>query len=194
MSRQQINYILAAIIILLAAAAGISIFNKSGDIGFRQAAIQGNTENTRPDNHPPGEIAQRLAALIQMSAEDPQNADIRAEIGNTYYDLGEYEKAVAQYRKSLEIQPRNPYVETDLATCLHYLNRHDEALQILDNVLKYQPDFQQALYNKGIVLIYGKDDVQGGIAAWEEMLKQDLDPARRADIEQSIRQLKSSAP
>jgi len=192
MSRQQTNCILAAIVILLATAAGISIFHKSDDPVIRGASVTDNAGPSPPDNHPPGEMAGRLSDLLKMSAEDPQNADIPAEIGNTYYDLGEYDKAVAQYRRSLELRPGNPYVETDLATCLHNLNRHDEALLVLNNVLKYRPDFPQALYNKGIVLIYGKKDVPGGIAVWEELLKQDLDPARKADIEQSIRQYRSS--
>ena len=136
MSRRQINCVFAVIVIGLAVAAGVSIFNKFGNPLIREAAVNDNPAGTMPDNHPPEEIAKRLAALIRMSADDPQNADILAEIGNTYYDLDEYDKAVDSYRKSLEIQPGNPYVETDLAACLHYLNRHDEALVILDNVLK----------------------------------------------------------
>ncbi|MBN2319768.1 MAG: tetratricopeptide repeat protein [Acidobacteria bacterium] len=191
MSRRKINYIFAAIVIGLA-AAGISFFTESGDPIIRDSAVNENSDGTLPVNHPPEEIAKRLTALIQMSAEDPQNADILSEIGNTYYDLGDYDKAIAQYRKSLEIQKRNPYVETDLATCLHYLNRNDEALSILDNVLKYQPNFPAALYNKGVVLIHGKNDPQRGITVWEELLKQDIDPTRRAEIEQSIREHQSS--
>ena len=193
MSRQQINCIFAAILILLAAAVAFSLFHKAGNPIIREDAVKENSDQVLPVNHPPEEIAKRLASLIRMSTEDPQNADILNEIGNTYYDLGEYDKAIDSYRKSLEIRPGNPYVETDLATCLHYLSRHDEALLILNNVLKYQPDFPAALYNKGVVLIHGKEDLQNGIAVWEELLKQDLDPARRAEIEQSIRRYKSSS-
>ena len=192
-SKRGINSIFAVIVIGLAAVAGISVFNRSGNPVIRESAVKENADATLPDNHPPEEIAKRLAALIQMSAEDPQNADLLSEIGNAYYDLGDYDKALASYRKSLEIQPQNPYVETDMATCLHYLNRNDEALLILDKVLKYRPNFPPALYNKGIVLIHGMNDLEGGIASWEELLKQDLDPARRAEIEQSIQQYKSSA-
>ena len=192
MNRREINFIFAVIVILLAAAAGISIFNKSGDSIIRKASVKEAPDNTIPENHPPEEVVKRLTALIAMSDKNPQNADILAEIGNLYYDLGEYDKAIVQYRKSLDIKPLNPYVETDLATCLYKLNRNDEALSILNNVLKYRPDFQQALYNKGIILIHGKNDPDSGIAAWEEMLKLDLDPARKAEIEQNIRQYKSS--
>lgn len=192
MTRQQVNCIFAVIAIGLAVATGISFFSDSGNPVIREAVVKESSDETLPAGHPPEEIAERLSALIQMSAEDPQNADILSEIGNTYYDLGEYDKAVDSYRKSLEIRPRNPNVETDMATCIHYLGRHDEALSLLNNVLKYRPDFAPALYNKGIVLIYGIKDPDRGIAAWEELLKQDLAPARKAELEKSIRELKSS--
>ena len=192
MSRRRVNCIIAVIVIALAAITGISIFNKSNGPVIRSTDAEGRSSEILPGNHPPENIARRLTDLIEKSDKDPQNAQILTEIGNIYFDLGEYDKAIARYRKSLEIQPRNPHAETDMATCLHYLDRHDEALLILNNVLNYRPDFPSALYNKGVVLIYGKKDTQGGLAAWEELLKQDLDPAQRAEIEQRIRQFKPS--
>ncbi|MBN2243054.1 MAG: tetratricopeptide repeat protein [Acidobacteria bacterium] len=193
MSKRQIDCILGIIVIALAATAGISYFRKSETPVIREAGPGENPGGAMPENHPPAEIAARLAALIQMSAENPRNADIRKEIGNAYYDLGEYEKAMESYRESLEIEPGDPGLETDLATCLHYLGRDEEALALLNGVLNSRPDFAPALYNKGVVLIHGMNDPEGGIAAWEELLKQDMDPARRADIERSIREYKASA-
>jgi tetratricopeptide (TPR) repeat protein len=191
-SKRQINFIFAVIVIALGSLAVTFIYMRSGSPVIRPTEQTVSSTGGLPENHPPVDVAQKLAALLQMGAEDPQNADIQMEIGNIYYDLGEYESAAASYQKSLDIRPGNPYIETDLATCFHYLGRDDEALKILDNILKYSPDFSQALYNKGIVLIHGKNDIEGGIAAWEELLKQaDLEPARRAEIEQSIQQLKS---
>jgi len=192
MKRRQIHIIFTVIVLALAAITGVSIFNKTADPVKRTTDPERGAGNTLPENHPPENVARRLTDLIEKSDQDPRNAQILNEIGNIYYDMGQYDKAMERYRKSLEIQPRNPYVETDLATCLHYLKQHDEALLTLNNVLNYRPDFHSALYNKGVVLIYGKDDRQGGIAAWEELLKQDIDPTQRAEIEQRIRQLKSS--
>lgn len=192
MSKQQINFIFALIVMGLGSATVLSIYMNSGNPVIRETAPAESSNEPMPENHPPIDTAKKLASLIQMSAEDPQNAEIHIEIGNIHYDLGEYDKAVNSYRKSLDILPDNPYVETDMATCLHRMGRHDEALNILDNVIKSQPDFPQALYNKGIVLIHGKNDIESGIAVWEELLKLDLEPARKAEIEQSIRQLKTS--
>jgi tetratricopeptide (TPR) repeat protein len=192
MNRKGINLIFALIVIGLGSAAVFSIYRSSGNPALRTAAPGGPSSEPLSEDHPPVETDQQLAALIQMSMEDPQNAEIQAEIGNIYFDHKEYDKAIIYYQKSLDLRPGNPNVETDLATCFHYTGRNDEALILLDKVIKNRPDFPQALYNKGIVLIHGKNDIEGGIAAWEELLKSDLEPARRAELEQSIQRLKSS--
>jgi tetratricopeptide (TPR) repeat protein len=130
--------------------------------------------------------------LIRQGEENPQNADIQAQIGNIYYDMGEYNQAVTSYRRSLGLKPDQANVETDLATCFHYLGQDDEALKHFDHVLTYSPGFVQAMYNKGVVLIHGKNDIEGGLRTWEKLLQMDLDPAKRAEIEKSVQQLKSS--
>ena len=112
MNRRQINFIFAVIVILLAVAAGVSIFKKSGDSVIRETAVKEAPNNTIPENHSPEEIVKRLTALIEMSDKDPQNADILTEIGNLYYDLGEYDKAIGQYRESLDIKPLNPFYQS----------------------------------------------------------------------------------
>lgn len=190
-SRRGIHFIFAAIVTGLGLTAVLSMYMGSSAPAIRTDASTVASSEAMPEEHPPADIADKLAGLIELSMENPQNADIRKEIGNLYYDLGEYDKAVDYYRRSLNIQPGDPHVETDLATCLYYLGRYDEALEILDAVIKKRPDFPQALYNKGIVLIHGNNDIQGGIAVWEHLMETDLEPAKRAELEQSIRQLKS---
>jgi tetratricopeptide (TPR) repeat protein len=192
MNKKRINLIFALIVIGLGFTAVFSVYKSSGNPVRRTAAPNESSTEPLPENHPPVETDQQLAALVQMSMKDPQNAEIQAAIGNIYFDRKEYDKAIVYYQKSLDLRPGNPNVETDLATCFHDTGRNDEALKLLDNVIKNRPDFLQALYNKGIVLIHGKNDIEGGIAVWEKLLKSDLDPARRAELEQSIQQLKSS--
>jgi tetratricopeptide (TPR) repeat protein len=128
-----------------------------------------------------------------VAAREPQNPEYPTQIGNLYYDAGEYGKAVDYYQRSLKIRPRDPNVETDLATCFHYLGQEDRALEVLDNVLRYNPGFTQAKFNKGIVLIEGKKDVKNGIAVWEDLLRSDPNYSQREQLQQRIRQLKETA-
>ncbi len=180
---------------MVLALAGVALFSMYQNMGkpvVQEAPASDPASTTLPENHPPLEAANRLTELEKMSAGDPQNADYTTQIGNTYYDLGQYQKAADAYEASLKLRPGDPGVETDLATCYHFLGQEDKALKMLNTVLQDRPDYPQALFNKGIVLIDGKHDPAAGIAVWESLLRSNPGFPQRALIEQKIRTLRSS--
>ena len=190
-NKTQINFIFALLSAGLLIATILAAVRHEG-LPIRPSTVNTPTAGTMPENHPSVDMVQKLAQLIRLGEENPQDADIQTQIGNIYYDMGEYDQAVISYRRSLGIKPDQANVETDLATSFHYLGQDDEALKHFDHVLTYSPGFLQAMYNKGVVLIHGKNDPEGGLRTWEELLQMDLDPAKRAEIERSVQQLKSS--
>ena len=187
-----VNVILGCIVAALALTAGTFLYINSDKPEIRPAAPQAPGENALPENHPSIDTANTLAALEKMSAADPQNPDYQTQIANLYYDLGQYAKAVGFYEKSLGLKPRNPNVETDLAACYHYLGQNEKALETLEKVLAYSPGFAQAMFNKGIVLISAKSDIQGGVKVWEDLLRLNPDYPQKAELEQKIHQLKNA--
>ncbi len=188
-----LNLIFGITVSLLAAVAAVSMYLNRDLPAIREAPASSFPSDGRlPEGHPPIDAANQVASLEQMAANDPGNADIRIQIGNAYYDMGQYQKAAEAYEESLRLRPGNPGVGTDLATCYHELGQHDKALAILDQVLQYQPDFAQALFNKGIVLQTGKNDLKGAIAAWEKLLLKNPNYPQKAELEQKINQLKAA--
>jgi cytochrome c-type biogenesis protein CcmH/NrfG len=188
LSRYSINLVFAIIVAAMGTTAATFIYLNSSqpDVQAQPAPAQ------LPENRPPPDSTNRIAALQQVFAREPQNPEYPSQIANLYYDLGQYDKAADFYQKSLSLRPRDPSVETDLATCFHYLGQDDKSLETLDNVLRYSPGFAQAKYNKGIVLIEGKKDVSGGISVWEDLLRSDPGYPQRAELEKRINQLKGS--
>ncbi len=193
MGRKTLNLVLGSIVISLAVVAAVFMYLNWDLPVIRESpsAAMGSDEGL-PEGHPPVDSSNRLTALEQMSRSDPQNAEIKAQLGNAYYDVGQYQKAADAYEESLKLKPQNAGVETDLATCYHELGQDDRALAIFDKVLQYKPNHPQALFNKGIVLQSGKKDLKGALAAWELLLKTNPDFPQRAELEQRINQLKSS--
>jgi tetratricopeptide (TPR) repeat protein len=189
LSRFSVNLMFGIIAAALGITAGTAIY-----VSSKQPEVQERpADNTRlPEGQPPIDSAGRIAALEQLTAREPQNADYPAQTANLYYDIGKYDKAAEYYQRSLRIRPRDPNVETDLATCFHYLGQDDKALEILNNVLSYNPGFVQAKFNKGIVLVEGKKDIKGGIAVWEDLLRSDPAYSQKAELEQRIQKLKAS--
>lgn len=187
LSKLRINVIFAVVMTLALGAAAVS----SKKYFSSRIKASDSSSAHLPKDHPPIDLSKELAELQKMSAKDPQNADYLTQIGNIYYDMSQYGKAVDYYKKSLDIRPRDPNVETDLAACFHYLGQQDKSLELLDNVLNYNPNFAEAMFNKGIVLISGKDDAKGGIGVWENLLQVHPDYPRKTEIQQKIDQLKS---
>jgi len=192
---RAINFVFGSTVALLAGCVlGFLYYN-----GGRKPAIAPPSASTLPadhpalpENHPPIESARELMTLEQLSRSDPQNPDYKIRIGNLYYDLGQYRRAAEAYQASLALRPEDPSVETDLATCLHQLGEHDKALATLEHVLRYRPNFRQALLNKGVVLYAGKNDRRGAIAAWEELLRVDPNLPQRAELQARIDELKAA--
>jgi tetratricopeptide (TPR) repeat protein len=190
--RKWIANLAFAVVAALLGLTAVIFSIRSGQTGNRVTEERESSGSQYQENRPIADAADRLRELERLAADNPQNPDFRTQIGNLYYDLGQYDKAADFYQQSLAIRPRDPHVETDLATCFHYMGQSDKALEILDRVLKYNPGFPQAMFNKGVVLVSGKKDVKGGIAVWEDLLKSDPGYPQRSDLEQRIKQLKGS--
>ncbi len=192
-TKSRVNIAFACIVAVLAMIVVREIYINQGSPAHKPAAAQKSAGVQLPENHPSMEAVERLMALEQKIAQDPQNADYITQIANLYYDLGQFEKAADFYQQSLKIRPEDPGIETDLATCLRNLGKTDKALEILEKILQYRPDFPQAMFNAGIILAYDKNDMQGALRIWEDLLRVDPAFSQEAELEKRINQLRSSS-
>lgn len=186
------NLVFACLAVLLAITAISSIYFRTGNTDNHPTSAKESSGAMQPTNPTMGSATNQLAELERLATEHPENAEYQTQLANLYYDAAQYEKASAHYQESLKIRPQNPYVGTDLATCYHYLGQNDKALEILNQVLKSNPDFSQAKFNKGIVLINGFKDLENGLPMWKDLLKSDPEFSQKEDLAQRIRRLESS--
>jgi len=189
----RINWILGLIVAFLAATAAATSYLNWDRPAVPEGVAPNPAQMDLPENHPPVDALNRITSLSQASQNDPKNADLKVQLGNAYYDAGLYNDAIQAYEASVVLQAPGPHVQTDLATCYHYIGQHDKALAMLNTVLGQNPDFHAALYNKGIILQFGKGDAAGAIAAWEELLRVNPNHPQRAGLEQKIRELRAAA-
>jgi tetratricopeptide (TPR) repeat protein len=183
------NLLFAALVAILALTALWAMFFHTGSIDHHPVA----SIDTPPTVSPTTESAiNRQTELERLTAAHPENAEYQNQLANFFYDEGQYGKALDHYQLSLKIRPQDPSVETDLATCYHYLGQNNIALELLNKVIKSNPDFSPAKFNKGIVLINGMKDIKNGISVWKELLASDPDYSQREELTQRIRQLEKS--
>ena len=149
-SNRSVHLVFAVALAALGATAGASMYLNRDQPALNETPPSASESAAGlPASHPPVDFAERIAVLERQSRTDPSNPDYRIQMGNLYYDSGQYGKAREAYEAGLRLRPGDPGIETDLATCYHYLGQHEKALELLDRVLESHPNFSQALFNKG---------------------------------------------
>jgi tetratricopeptide (TPR) repeat protein len=108
--------------------------------------------------------------LKDIAGKDPANATPRTQLGNLYFDAEHYPEAVEWYTKALELDPTNPDVSTDLGVSYYYQNDPDRALAQFKRSLEIDPKHTKTMLNEGIVLAFGKQDLQGAANAWQRVI------------------------
>lgn len=136
-------------------------------------------------------VADKTAApLLDQLKSKPNDPALLAQIGNIYDDAQVFPVAIDYYQKVLAIDPKNSPVRTDLATALFYNNDPDHAIAQFDQALKDDPKNSNALFNRGVVKWQAKMDVNGAVADWELLLKQNPNYEQADKVQMFIAQAK----
>ncbi|MEZ5359571.1 MAG: tetratricopeptide repeat protein [Candidatus Zixiibacteriota bacterium] len=89
--------------------------------------------------------------MAGFEAQLPEDFDALVSMGNALMDQGNYDMAVACYKKALAENPESADVMVDLATCQHATGNNEAAIETFTKALDMKPDHQIAKFNLGIV-------------------------------------------
>ncbi len=157
----------------------------------QQASMPAAGKKSLPEGHPPINYQKEIDKLLPALSTQPKNLALLSQIGNLYYDSGQYREAITYYEQALSLQPENFSIRTDLATCYYNMQEHERALKELDQVLAKKPDFSQALYNYGVIQYFGRKDKQATVSAWEKLLAVDPQYPSAGQVRENIQKLKA---
>lgn len=140
-----------------------------------------------PTNDPHTEIAM----LEKMWQDHPDHAPIALQLGNLYYDDGQYNEAIKFYREFLksDTSASGYEVRLDLARALFQLRRSDEAKGEIENLLKVHPDHPSALYNLG-AMEANLGNFAAAKTAWERLIQTHPEDTLATFAKQSLPMLK----
>lgn len=71
--------------------------------------------------------------------------------GDRYYDAGDIDSAIKEFRNALRLDPRNVNVLNSLGVCFGVQQNHQKALTAFETALKINAEEILALYNAGLV-------------------------------------------
>jgi tetratricopeptide (TPR) repeat protein len=112
----------------------------------------------------------RVNALKNVAERDASNPAPRIELANLYFDAERYDDAIKWYGEALKLNPKDVDVSTDLGVSYYYLNQPDKALEQFAHSLQVNPKHAKTLLNLGIVRAFGKQDLDGAVQAWQQVI------------------------
>lgn len=105
-------------------------------------------------------------------AKEMNNSDSYLAVADSYYNLGQYEKALDAYRKAMELNPNNYKIYVKLAFAYIKAEKYDDALVYLKYAVKKADDKEMlGVINDNIAYIYAmKADYENALMYYEQAL------------------------
>jgi tetratricopeptide (TPR) repeat protein len=113
-------------------------------------------------------------------------------MGNLFYDAGMFDQARGYYARSLEVEPRNPDISTDLGVCLRELGQPDAAIERFRASIAIAPGHWQSWLNIGIVSLYDKQDLKTAEEAFARVREINPSFAGLAEMQKALDQAKAA--
>lgn len=100
-----------------------------------------------------GDNKKAKQALIHLVTKYPENYQGHRRLAEIYEAEGGMRKAIDEYVQAIDIHKRDYDSYYKIAKLLNVLDKQDEAVQMLNNLLKKKPDYYQATVLLGDILI-----------------------------------------
>ena len=133
--------------------------------------------------------ANRIVALEQEIAVNPDNVNALIELGDIYFDSNRYQEAISTFLKAEKITPANVHILNDLGLLYMSTGDNDTALKKFEAVLEIDPSHIHSLYYVGLVhrKTGNKDKA---LQIFEEVLSLNPGPQLADAVRQEIAALK----
>ena len=148
------------IIVFVAAMVVSGVFN---------TGIQGNMP-LNDDNTGSSSVSlenmNEMTELENKIKSNPEDMESTLHLAHLQQDAKFYEKAIENYKKYLEKNPKDADARVDMGICFYSLGDYTSAINEMEAALKYQPNHQIACLNLGIVNLTAQN-----VAASKEWFK-----------------------
>jgi tetratricopeptide (TPR) repeat protein len=90
-------------------------------------------------------FSEAIDAYKKSLAIDPNNVDVRVDLGTCFKNLGKPEQAIEEYRKAAKINPNHAFAHRNLGVVFAYdLHKNKEAAQEFEKYLALAPNAPDA--------------------------------------------------
>ena len=117
-------------------------------------------------------MVKRINQLRRELDQDPVNMAAAVELADIYQRAGMFDQAAGFYEQALGIEAEHPQLLVNLGLCYRGLGRFEEALEVLKNANRLDPQNWQSLFNQVVVAaldLQRFEEAEGAMDALEAM-------------------------
>src|SRR5204862_6433618 len=85
--------------------------------------------------------------IVEAKLSDADNGEAFKNQGNTYYDLGDFPKAIEAYLNALKFTPKDPVIYNNLGAAYFSSGKNKEAADAFKKSLALKPNDADAYFN-----------------------------------------------
>jgi hypothetical protein len=154
-------------------------------------AIQATLRKPAPPQVPGSTTALQATAdsLNGILARDSTNVDARQRLADVYYDTGNWDPAIVQYRAVLRLDSTRTTALVDLGVCYFNLAHSMEAEQLFLAALRREPKHPVAQFNLGIVY-ESRENYPKALDYFQRTLESNPPEVMKSPVVQSIQRVK----
>ncbi len=180
-----IAFVLALLIILI-------IFKSNNDdLAAKISTTAGTQQQAQTNGQQPSmDMMKEIQGLKDRWNSKPEDYGLTVQLGNAYFDIGRFEKAVTFYRHADQIKEEQPDILIDLGVAYFNLTKTDSALYFVDKALKVDPDHKFGLYNAGIIY-YNLNQPEQALKLWKRLVEKHAGSREANAAKEFIKQIQS---
>ncbi|NLO88988.1 MAG: hypothetical protein GX088_01435 [Clostridia bacterium] len=149
-------------------------------------------------------LENRIKEYEAKLKEKPEDVETLWNLGNAYYDLGvrklvegqevsegteSLKKSLETYEKAVEIDPDDAKILAQAAGAAYYVGDMEKAEKYYKEALNLDPESVDTRINYGQYLLYGKNDLAGAKAQWQQALSRAKDETTKQALEAMLEQV-----
>ncbi len=157
----------------------------SATLGFADLLGGGRADAPPAGQDYLGAMQERAASLEKTLEEEPENAELMAELGETYYELAMYywqeegseaegfryiQKGQDQFLQAVEEGFDEPWAKLRVAVLSFYLEENRLAESYFERVIELEPENPEALLYHGVFLA-SQGSLEEAREQWEKVLE-----------------------
>ena len=136
--------------------------------------------------------ANPLAFFEQRVRDHPNDVAARLDLAERYLETSNAQGAIAQYLVALQLDPRNAEAHANLGLVL-FRAKPQDALDAENQALRTDPNYAEAMYFKGVILLQGLNRPAEAVDAFQAYLKTAPFGSYRSEVQSLLQQAEAQA-